>query len=401
MKLLTEPGAAIGTGRLTIERIFLSPGHNYFGHFGGPAGNHPIVEVEAVACAAGRGLHGDRFFDYRPDYKGQVTLFSAEIFEQLCRDLALPGASPAALRRNVIVRGADLNALRGREFELQGVRLLGGEECKPCVWMDQALGPGAEAWLRGRGGLRCRILSDGWLRRSNRIRLAQENTEGMENVSRHFAASDDFSVPSVPSCEKSLLPAACSWRGAVLAGGESRRMGTDKALLEFDGLPLWRRQQRVLAAAGMDDVVLVRRPGQSDLATGLPLCRDRFTGAGPIAGLHAALTWNLACPEPAEGLAALAVDMPGIDAGWFTWLRRHCRPGGGAVARHAGGFEPLAAIYPSAALPVIEERIRSAHYSLQGLVAALAAAGLMCVVSLPEADRRRVANWNSPADRTS
>ncbi len=69
------------------------------------------------------------------------------------------------MRRNVVVRGANLNALIGCEFELQGVRFLGTEECRPCYWMDQAVGPGAEAWLIGRGGLRAKILSDGWLRR--------------------------------------------------------------------------------------------------------------------------------------------------------------------------------------------------------------------------------------------
>jgi molybdopterin-guanine dinucleotide biosynthesis protein A len=151
----------------------------------------------------------------------------------------------------------------------------------------------------------------------------------------------------------------------------------------------------------MNEVALVRRPGQSDLAAGLPLCRDRFTGAGPIAGLHAALTWNLTCPAPAERLAVLAVDMPAIDAGWFMGLRRHCRPGGGAVARHDGGFDPLAAIYPAAALPLVEERIRRGEHSLQRLVAALVAAGLMTAVVLPETERHRLANWNSPADRGS
>ncbi len=46
------------------------------------------------------------------------------------------------------------------------VRFFGTEECRPCYWMDGALGPGAHAWLRGRGGLRARILSDGWLART-------------------------------------------------------------------------------------------------------------------------------------------------------------------------------------------------------------------------------------------
>jgi len=151
--------------KLVVEHIFISPGHNFFGHHGQPAGTHPIAEVDAVECVAGRGLRGDRFFGYRPDYKGQVTLFAAEIFSELSRALGLPAAKPEALRRNLLVRGGDLNALIGTEFELQGVRLAGTEECRPCYWMDTAFRPGAEDWLRGRGGLRCRILTDGWVRR--------------------------------------------------------------------------------------------------------------------------------------------------------------------------------------------------------------------------------------------
>lgn len=150
---------------LTIEHIFIAEGHSYFGRHGQPAAEFPIVEVAEVECVAGHGLRGDRFFGYKADYKGQVTLFAAEVFEGLCAELRLSGAAPAALRRNLVVRGGDLNALIGKEFELQGVRLAATEECRPCYWMDQALGPGAEAWLKGRGGLRCRALTSGWLRR--------------------------------------------------------------------------------------------------------------------------------------------------------------------------------------------------------------------------------------------
>ena len=57
----------------------------------------------------------------------------------------------------------DLNTLVGREFELQGVRFAGVTECSPCHWMDTAFHPGTEAALRGRGGLRAKILTNGWL----------------------------------------------------------------------------------------------------------------------------------------------------------------------------------------------------------------------------------------------
>jgi MOSC domain-containing protein YiiM len=153
---------------LSVEQIYLSPGHNFTGHHGRPPSAHAAIAVATAEAVAGRGLRGDRFFDHRPDYRGQLTLFAADVFTQLCAALGLRDASPAVLRRNVIVRGADLNTLIGVEFELQGLRLAGVEECRPCYWMDTVLAPGAEAWLRGRGGLRCRILTGGWLARDCR-----------------------------------------------------------------------------------------------------------------------------------------------------------------------------------------------------------------------------------------
>lgn len=71
---------------------------------------------------------------------------------------------PAATRRNVITCGLELAALIGVEFEIQGVRFAGTEECRPCDWMNGAIHPSAEAWMRGRGGLRARILCAGWLK---------------------------------------------------------------------------------------------------------------------------------------------------------------------------------------------------------------------------------------------
>lgn len=148
-----------------IEQLFISPGHNYFGHHGRPAGENPVVAVDHIECVAGRGLRGDRFFDFKDDYKGQVTFFAMEVLETLRYELNLPAAQPQATRRNVFVRGANLNSLIGQTFEIQGVRFAGVEESKPCHWMNAALGVGAEEWLRGRGGLRARILSDGSLHR--------------------------------------------------------------------------------------------------------------------------------------------------------------------------------------------------------------------------------------------
>jgi len=144
-----------------VEHIYLSPGHNFFGHHGKPADTHPRAEVEQVKCVAGHGLEGDRFFDEKPDYAGQVTFFDMAVYDDLCRALGIFDKPPGVLGRNIYLRGVDLNALIGVTFSIQGLIFSGSKECSPCYWMDQAVGPGAEAFLQGRGGLRARILSSG------------------------------------------------------------------------------------------------------------------------------------------------------------------------------------------------------------------------------------------------
>jgi MOSC domain-containing protein YiiM len=146
---------------MLIRQIFISSGHNYFGHHGRAADDYPLVEVPQIECVAGHGIRGDRFYDYRDDYKGQITFFSFDVFEKLTRHFGLTDKSAGALRRNVIVSGVDLNELIGEEFSIQGVRFRGTAHCKPCYWLDQAVVPGTEKFLEGNGGLRAQILSDG------------------------------------------------------------------------------------------------------------------------------------------------------------------------------------------------------------------------------------------------
>jgi len=159
-----KPGGTFATTRaMRIRHLYLSPGHNYFGHHGQPPGEHAILEVREIRCLAGRGIEGDRFLDYRRDYKGQITFFPMETYVELCARFGVKERAPSAFRRNVITEGADLDALIGREFEVQGVKFLGTAECSPCYWMDSAFAPGTEEALQGRGGLRAKILTDGVL----------------------------------------------------------------------------------------------------------------------------------------------------------------------------------------------------------------------------------------------
>ncbi len=147
-----------------ITAIYISRGHNYYGHYGQLAGEHAVISVPEVECIAGKGLLGDRYFDHKQDYKGQITFFAFETYEDLCRRFGVADKHPGVFRRNVITRGADLNSWIGREFEIQGVLFEGTQESAPCQWMNQAFCEGAEAAMKGRGGLRARILTDGLLR---------------------------------------------------------------------------------------------------------------------------------------------------------------------------------------------------------------------------------------------
>jgi MOSC domain-containing protein YiiM len=162
--LSDDSAAGVIVLAVEIRHLYISPGHNFFGHHGREADEHPAVEVAEIECVAGHGIRGDRFFNYREQYKGQITFFSLEIFHALCAALKVTGSAPSAVRRNVITNGIDLTTLIGQDFEIQGVRFRGTEHCRPCYWMDQAIAPGAEEFLKGRGGLRARILSDGIIR---------------------------------------------------------------------------------------------------------------------------------------------------------------------------------------------------------------------------------------------
>ena len=152
------------TAAIRIKHLFISPGHNFIGHHGQEPSQHPMIECAEIMCLAERGIEGDRYCDFKPDYKGQITFFSNEVYEDVCEKFGVRDRPPSAFRRNIIVEGADLNALIGREFEVQGVRFLGTQESAPCHWMNTAFAPGAEEALKGRGGLRAKVLSDGVLR---------------------------------------------------------------------------------------------------------------------------------------------------------------------------------------------------------------------------------------------
>lgn len=148
-----------------IHHLFISEGHDFYGRHGKGREEHAITDHEEIELVAGSGIVGDRFFDYKEDYKGQITFFDHAVYEAVKTEFNLPELHPSNFRRNVVTSGLDLRSLIGQTFKIGELEFSGSEEAKPCYWMDQACAPGVEEFLKGRGGLRCRILKGGILRK--------------------------------------------------------------------------------------------------------------------------------------------------------------------------------------------------------------------------------------------
>jgi len=125
-----------------------------------PAHRVPPELRERVEAQVGAGLLGDR---YRGGGRRQVTLIQAEHLEILASLLGSDGGAidPLRLRRNLVVRGLNLLALRQARFRIGTALLEGTGSCDPCSRMEEALGPGGFNAMRGHGGITARVLEPG------------------------------------------------------------------------------------------------------------------------------------------------------------------------------------------------------------------------------------------------
>ena len=148
---------------IKVLAIYVSKGHNFRGRHGKSPGTHLITEEECVEFVAGKGIVGDRYFVFKEDSKCQVTFFDQAIHEKTLDEFKT-GHSASAYRRNVLLSGVDLNTLIGERFSIGKVVFEGIEECSPCYWLNGAIAPGVEDFLKGHGGLRAKVVQSGALR---------------------------------------------------------------------------------------------------------------------------------------------------------------------------------------------------------------------------------------------
>ncbi|PTM58177.1 molybdenum cofactor guanylyltransferase [Desmospora activa] len=182
----------------------------------------------------------------------------------------------------------------------------------------------------------------------------------------------------------------------LLAGGASRRMGTDKAMLDFGGEPLACRIIRRLCASGEWEPLIVSNNIVRFASWGWPTVTDRWPGAGPLAGVCSGLQasahdWNLvvACDMPFASLElATALQQRAVDTSVDI-----------SIPQRLGRRHPLFGCYHRRCLPVAERLVKSGQRSMGALLAAVA------VTVLEETDfppavqsERALFNMNRPQD---
>ena len=137
-----------------------------------PARNVAMRELDAVVANTGAGLAGDRYAG-RSGKRG-ITLIQAEHLPVIAALSGRDAIAASTLRRNLVVSGLPLVALKGRRFRVGEVLLEGTDACDPCSRMEDALGPGGYNAMRGHGGLCARIIAGGTIHLGDAIVAIEE-----------------------------------------------------------------------------------------------------------------------------------------------------------------------------------------------------------------------------------
>lgn len=131
----------------------------------------PMTVLERTEAIAGAGLEGDHRCEKTPGSGRQVTLISSEFINQIAHFTGRPTIDPGVLRRNLVVSGINLNALRHQRFWIGEALFEASALCHPCSRMEKALGKGGVAAMLGHGGLCCKILRSGTIKLGDKLEV--------------------------------------------------------------------------------------------------------------------------------------------------------------------------------------------------------------------------------------
>ena len=181
--------------------------------------------------------------------------------------------------------------------------------------------------------------------------------------------------------------------GIVLSGGESRRMGRDKAFLVLDGLPLIAHVLNALHTI-TDRVIIVTNAPDAYASYDAIVVADALEKRGPLTGIYSGL---LAATD--EFSVVVACDMPFLNPDLISYMAGLAKGHDIVVPRIAGRVEPLHALYSKRLLPLIEKRLQQDERQIQGIFSE----ATVRYVTEPEIDRydpgrRSFKNLNTPEE---
>jgi molybdopterin-guanine dinucleotide biosynthesis protein A len=179
----------------------------------------------------------------------------------------------------------------------------------------------------------------------------------------------------------------------LLAGGESRRMGTDKATFLFRGKPLWQVQLETLQKLRPKEIFVSARIDPPWRRDDVVFVADIPPSRGPLSGLAASLN-----RMSTSHLLALAIDMPWMSNRYLEFLCAQIEPGRGVLPKIGDRAEPLAAIYPRKALGEFRDALMGTDFSLQTLIRHQVESGKLHEIPVTDRERRFFLNVNEVSD---
>ncbi|MEM9399103.1 MAG: molybdenum cofactor guanylyltransferase [Verrucomicrobiota bacterium] len=190
-----------------------------------------------------------------------------------------------------------------------------------------------------------------------------------------------------------------SLTAALFAGGNSERMGADKALLEYQGKKMWQHQLDTLQNLKADAVVVSARKQPEWMPQEVDFVADSINkeseAGGPLAGLRSVMR---SCST--THILALAIDLPKMTTEFLCELIHKAKTESGVVVELNGFYQPLATIYPREIYGAVCSGLMGEDKSFQKLLKKLTIAGLMEVIKITPEDAKATLfeNWNSPED---
>jgi molybdopterin-guanine dinucleotide biosynthesis protein A len=181
----------------------------------------------------------------------------------------------------------------------------------------------------------------------------------------------------------------------LFVGGESRRMGADKATLVLNGESLWSRQLGVLQELEPEKILISARTKPAWCPQGIEVVLDEPSSRGPLSGLAATLK-----RIRTTHLLALAVDLPRMSAAHLQKLWNAAQPHCGVVPMSGDKFEPVCAVYPGGEIMIaaMQNALSGDDVSLRGVVRTLVDCGRLRVLPLADSEKEFYLNVNTPEE---